>query len=1228
MSAESAMKEGNNITKLRENFQFAQENIETGEKYNNPAFFEKAMGDLQKVVDALLNIFYNKYIVSFSEEDQAVINENLKKLERKTFDALPLGKKMNFLRMTDGFSDGMNFCKKVEQQHNISLNNLVILRDGRFVDIRNKAIHIKDDPASIDWDTVIGQLNLVSAVLTELGYPGFYEYAINRYNNFVDKFRQAGIRFSCAPDSPVKIDENIISGFTRDGVPVNLVQEIRESGNNFQIIGEGGIGKSTMLRTICEKFTEENRKIVKKTVAEHQDTFLPIPVWISASRLKVSGALRYEINDFRDDVAKLSGKKDLDILSEAEKLAALYDDALGKDKKPVFILLLDGFNEINGLNDEIKGEFLSIFEFLSEKRIQIVLTSRVKLPSPGKKTDFIEVYAKGLDKETIERYIQAHLNESTGRDIGNKLSSKKMLEVLKNPMYLTLYTGYQYDKDSESSQQNIHNLIRQKKLNIIDTPVICKSYILWNFVQYKILYHNVYRPLLEEVHSPNAKIRKSGLKFFEREQDKHIWIISEFVQKTAWEMVSKGQFEIEFSNAPTEGHNPGARNSKEILDYLSNTLGLIKYDGATISFSHQNFRDFFAACYYIKNYMQLIGDNKDENKLHEQLRSEFIPSDIKKTVGELLGELEESRSIPLKRILKEYQDAGNAGPVYDHTVENIFEIHKSLNTLCPVEFLNTDIERLNFNDVESDKIIVFVKNTLDTISIDLVLSDVTSLKDMEKNVTLKKLKNLFMLSARCANNLQKDDIRRMFYVWLRWTRSVYRNETKNPSTSLTGRITYRVLSSDKLTIFLLSNVIYTFLAGGNVGIGKNGFLNIFQEVGNSKNDYQDLMEILEKEGKEIDNSKIIDPVFRLASRSDYAANFVCFILDYYLYHNVDAGLDLIRMLREKIGKEQTDHERETNIRFRIMSGLNYCVQESKCHGKHNPAVFKEKFKPIMNEFLDSELENFSDNIATEYKNFKYGYYFPFGILFTFDNGTDDDETVRKVLTKIFPGDGSLDLLLFQKVILDIACISAGTFFVQNENYTGTEAGEAVQNSQYLENTFDFFEALILKLYPSYTIDSPYEKDNIVWESLLESLAIVYCSYPSKTEEFLDRLYLQYLEDYATEKQNKVLSLKSNLRQATEKKFVHLCNAGLNEKEYKIREFVENYKNVLIFADLANNAFISFPNVTKSLVLWGEDSFYKNIDVYKHNPKKFINQTLYEVISICKTPNFYEIKLDN
>lgn len=1213
---------------MRENFQFAQENVEIGEKNNNPVYFEKAMGDLQKVVDTLLNIFYNKYIVSFSEEEHATVKGNLKKLDRKNFDTLPLGKKMNFLRMKEGFSDGLNFIEKVEQKHTICLKNLVTLRDGRFVEIRNDAIHIKDNTESIDWNTAIGQLNLVSAVLTELGYPGFYEFAINQYNNFVDKFKQFENRYSCAPDSQLKIDEKIISEFTCDAVPVDLLQKLRESNRNFQIIGEGGIGKSTMLHNIYDKFTEENKKIVKKTVPERRDAVLPIPLWISASRLKVSGALKYEMNDFRDDLARLCGKNDFDIISEAEKLAALYDDVTGKNKKSVFIVLLDGFNEINGLNDEIQGEFLSIFEILSEKRIQIVMTSRVKIPSSGKKSDFIEVYAKGLDKEKIEGYIQANLNESAGMDIGNKLNSKKMLDVLKNPMFLMLYTGYQYDKDSESSRQNIQELIRQKKLNIIETPNICKSYILWNFVQYKILYHNVYRPLLEEVHSPNPKIRKSGLRFFEREQDKHIWIISEFVQKIAWEMVSRGLFEIEYSTTSLGGHNPSVQNSKQILDYLSNTLGLIKYEGTIVSFSHQNFRDFFAACYYIKNYIQLIGDKKDEIKLHEQLKSEFIPSDIKKTIGELLGELEESRSIPLKRILKKYQDAGDAGPVYDHTVENIFEIYKSLDTLNPIEFLNTDLERLNFNDVDSNKIIEFVKDTLDTISVDLVLSEVKPFKKMEKNTILAKLKNLFMLSARCANNLQNDDIRKFFYVWLRWTRKVYKNDTKNPSTSMSSKITYWVLSNDQLTVFLLSNVIYAFLASGNVGIGKKGFLNIFQEVSNSKSDYQNLMVILEKEGKGIDNLKIIDPIHNLASRNDYAANFVCFILDYYLYHNVDAGLDLIKMLREKIEREQTAYERKTNIKFRMMSGLNYCVQESKCHGENNPAVFKEKFKPIMNEFLDSELENFSDHIAMEYKDFKYGYYFPFGILFSFDNGIGDDETVKKVFAKIFPSDDSFNLLLFQKVILDIACISIGTFFVQNEIYSNAVAGEAVQNSQYLGNTFNFFEALILKLYPPYTIDSPYDKDNIIWESLLEALVIVYCSYPSKTEEFLDRIIIQYLDDYSTEKQNKVLRLKSNLRQATEKKFVHLCKAGLNEKEFKISEFVDNYKNVLVFADLANNAFISFPSVTKTLVLWGADSFYKNIEVYKRNPKKFIRQTLFEVISICKTSKFYEISLEN
>lgn len=1209
---------------ISERFNSALENLSNGEKNNDNKAYEDSIKDLDPVVETLLINFYNLYIEDFSEEEYSNIEKIIKKFDRKTFNKLPLGLKMNFFRENEGFSDDLNFIEKVEKKENFSLENLKRLRDGDFVEVRNCATHIDitQKKLIIDKDIAIKQFNLVSAVLIELGYEGFYDYEINKYNKFVDKFKKIENIFQPILNDNFKIEPELLSDFKCDSKPIDLISELHRTKDNILIIGEGGIGKSTIIRYIQEKYFENNKLFQKKPFIDGQEVFFPIPILISASKLKVSALHLYEMNDFIDDIIRLYQKNSINIIEEAKELSSLYEGICEKNTNPFFILLIDGFNEINDLNDENRKGLISIFKNLLKYNIQIVVSSRGNIFFSDDNCGFKEVYAEGVNSEKIERYIHSDPEYVSSVTMENKLSDKNMYDILKNPMLLLLYTGYQDKKYSSLSNSNVEKLQDTNKLNPIENN--CRtSFILWNYIQYNILYDNIYRPLIEEKQSEYKKLTEIGLEIKEREQDIYARIICELVPEIAWEMVSKGLFQIKRFDSVFKDCIINFCNSLDIsidvikvIDFLIDSICLLKYENDNISFGHQNFRDFFAACHYVNGYKPLQGINKNEEKFQEYLKIDFIPSDIKIYVGELLTELEDNQD-PLKIILKKYQN-NNSVTVNDHTVENIFEIYKSLNIINPIDFIDTDLDRLNFNDVAIDKIIQFVKDALNTISVDVILSELQLFGKNKNYGSIIRLKSIFMLSARCACNLNKYDLEKFYNVWYPWASNVYRNNTKIPVKSLVGKLTYKVLSNKDLSNFLLTNVLYSFLANENVGIGKKGFLNIFTEVSDLKSDYQKLMEMLEKEGNGIDNSIILEPMFNLASRNDYAANFVCFLLDYYLFYNLEDGLELIKMMWRKREVDKPNFEKETLLKFRMMSGMNYCVQESLCHKKYEKDVLSKKFKYQMNEILDLEFKNFSPDIANDYKNFKFGYYFPFGIQYSFDNGIDEDTTTKKAIEEIFPREGnSINLLLFQKVIFDIACVSTSTFFMQDEFYNEKGVSE-FHESRYLGKTYKFFENIIFKFYPIDPSDSPYAFNEAAWESLIEALAILSFNYPLKTEKFLDSINKKYLDNnkkFKIDKNNKVFALKNKIRRATEENFNYLCNAELNEKKLTIKEFLENYKNVLVFADLANNVFISFPNITKSLVNWGNTSFYKNIDVYTKNPKKFVSKTIDEVVSL-------------
>ena len=125
--------------------------------------------------------------------------------------------------------------------------------------------------------------------------------------------------------------------------------------------------------------------------------------------------------------------------------------------------------------------------------------------------------------------------------------------------------------------------------------------------------------------------------------------------------------------------------------------------------------------YVLRDYVQLSESSPDIEKLQHQFKSYRVPFDIKMFVGELLGEREINRSAPLKKILSKCQPVIR-GTDKDYTVENIFEIYKTLDTLNPTEFIDVEFEKLNFNDVDTDKIVAFVKDALDSMSLDVVLA--------------------------------------------------------------------------------------------------------------------------------------------------------------------------------------------------------------------------------------------------------------------------------------------------------------------------------------------------------------------------------------------------------------------------------------------------------------------------------------------------------------------------
>ena len=288
----------------------------------------------------------------------------------------------------------------VEEKRGVSLKNLRTLRDKDFVSYRNKVAHPLGENRDVGEIAAIRQFNLISATLTEMGFKDFPDYQTTKFNRFAEAFKKAESEYSRTPRIDYKINENIISRFREGDKPIDILNEITRSKDNFIIVGEGGFGKSTTLRYISERFGEYNAKFVNLSSITEKEDFRPIPIMISATELRTGGDIDlYDKDLFIADIARLCGDSSRDILAEARRLAALATDSI-PESKPFFIILLDGFNNITDSSKSIRNEFQAIIKELEGRRIQMVITSGSKsILAPEYGDNIRSVYAQGLEKE-------------------------------------------------------------------------------------------------------------------------------------------------------------------------------------------------------------------------------------------------------------------------------------------------------------------------------------------------------------------------------------------------------------------------------------------------------------------------------------------------------------------------------------------------------------------------------------------------------------------------------------------------------------------------------------------------------------------------------------------------------------------------------------------------------------------------------------------------------------
>jgi WD40 repeat protein len=416
----------------------------------------------------------------------------------------------------------------------------------------------------------------------------------------IEKRRRDIVKF-ILPDIKETRTLNIYAVLDNDDTAIESVMSRLQVKQNWHgmLLGDGGMGKTTSLMNFWSK-------------SETLNEFEPILLYIPLNEINL-------INSTDEFIQLSILQKYMKIKKPSENdFTELWNEMnkkLKKSKKelPGIVLLLDGYNEVDESNDrrikldneikKITGELIGT---------QVIITSRFDLTKviPGM-CHFNKFELLPLEDWQIKGYLKEYVS-----------FRKDLFKLLRNPMMLTMYAR-------SSSVMDEYNPYWKK---YIETP----GEILFNFVESELI-------RIKKVY--NCYSKDSLYRFT-------IYHIMSYI---GWFMESQNLYSLDYHKIEectkicckklrnicfNEVFNKNgeydfkSNNYKNLYKIICTVNILRKTDNGRYEFIHQNFRDYFAACYIV-------------NEIKLGIYKKYIPNVLKikpmdyyvlKYIGEILGE--------------------------------------------------------------------------------------------------------------------------------------------------------------------------------------------------------------------------------------------------------------------------------------------------------------------------------------------------------------------------------------------------------------------------------------------------------------------------------------------------------------------------------------------------------------------------------------------------------------
>ncbi|MCL1874822.1 MAG: AAA family ATPase [Synergistaceae bacterium] len=379
---------------------------------------------------------------------------------------------------------------------------------------------------------------------------------------------------------------------TPNETPKNVVRCVLDEDGHILFIGEGGMGKTMSLLRVWQHelvSAEKNRKL---------------PVYVPLNEYNIEGTPKFIYNFVKD-------KYGIDLQNKAGDLKT--------------VLLLDGFNEITRDNRPIVSE---IKDYMNRDNIQVVLTSRYDFRTPHGFTGLRAFHLQPLEEATIKEYLSSlTLKYDEG-----------MLDVLRNPMMLTLYAN------TSISREQIEKKF-PKLFDFIENRTVAE--ILRNYMTCQIGKLAAHRDqdkitkaaftLLYLAPYIAYKLESEGKYSMPRERLRVL--IQEFLDshgKNSFDEAEKDFFGVlQALNAITDEYKG---NALEYAQLLINEHHVLLAEDENYIFRHQYFRDYLSASYMRK--LMEKHNYKTDFGLPDVLSGRAFTPSIAKMLGECFGEHE------------------------------------------------------------------------------------------------------------------------------------------------------------------------------------------------------------------------------------------------------------------------------------------------------------------------------------------------------------------------------------------------------------------------------------------------------------------------------------------------------------------------------------------------------------------------------------------------------------